>query len=262
MDLDGVLLFHNIAPDAPTEKLIFADEKKYRIAEWAGEFLQFLSDIPQSRVSFYSAMANRRNIAALDQIVLPNGKTAAQIATSESGEVRIFETDSTSGYRPVKDLKKLPFSISIDSAISIDDQDGNVADNQTRNFLHAFDFTLSDIYPERPYNLTNRYQREFFQARNELPRLAGLIHSALENMGESSWGFVDALSILQWQTPPGTSRVAGEQWASLPPVNESIFSESIYDSGIRLLTATKIGVASQHNGNCAKILTEDRPPQP
>jgi len=242
LDLDGVLIFKPAA-DAPPEKVIEADGKKYRVADWAGEFLQFLADIPNSRITFFSSLPNKRNIEALQKIVLPNGKTAVQIAIGENGELRIFDTElllNNEGHNQ-KDLDKLPFQFSRNRILLLDDQDGFIVRTQRRNYLRVSN--NSDAfghYPEIFEVFRERDKLIAERARIELPRLAAIINSALNTIGPDRDRFVEAISAIQWQTTPGD----GYQF---PKLNHENFSDETYAKGKQLL--------SEKSKDCVRLVT-------
>lgn len=109
VDLDGVLIFDRISNNAPENKIIIVSGHRYRLAEWSGEFLQFLSEIPGARVTFYSSGPKGSNVEVLKHIVLPNGKTAYEIALDGIDLPRIFERDFWIHNSRKKNLSSLPF---------------------------------------------------------------------------------------------------------------------------------------------------------
>ena len=86
VDLDGVLLFE-ITPEhpSPPDRILIANGDKFRIAEWATEFLQYLSEIPNVKVIIFSFGPTNRNQEAIEKIRLPNDKKLIDILTDDSG---------------------------------------------------------------------------------------------------------------------------------------------------------------------------------
>lgn len=243
VDLDGVLIFDRFSNNVPDTKIIYASGVKYRLAEWTGEFLQFLSEIPGARVSFYSSGTRERNLEVLEKILLPNGTKAISITSDKKEPPRIFSRDFWSSHSSVKNLTDLPINIDLNRATLIDDQDGNVPKEQLKNFIQIFSDSVTGNYPET-YDIQSGQLSESVIKRiqNELPRVAGLIALALKQSKMKNSDFSDALSALQWQVSPDDT-----EGLSVAKIKGEAFSTEIYKIGRRLLLLRK-------RNNCANSI--------
>jgi len=234
VDLDGVLLFIP-APYAPLKKTLIAAEEKYRIAEWGPEFLQYLSEIPNAQVSFFSFGSLERNIEAIQKIVLPNGKTAIDIATDlDTGFIRLVGREQVDEYEfemgnVSKDLSYLPFEISLKKAILIDDNYNSAPTSQKSNLLYVYNSTMG----EYPNLINNRYVYEEEHAlniRGELFRVTGIIQKVLE-AGKVDGNYVKALAQLLWKDGAPTESRQVRNYNS-----EVIFHKDMYQLGNSILS--------------------------
>lgn len=205
-DLDGVFL--NSPAASSTERIIVVAGARYRLADGAGELLQSLSQIPGARISFFSHATAERNAAALKAIVLPDGRSAFDLAAG-----RVFSTPALSRESgvDVKDLLKVAPDIDLKRAVLIDDQRNYAAKGQERNLLwlpdrqSRFAESVFEEYnvereagePEEAEDLA----RKFVSDRNKLLRARGIIEATLEKANAEKISFVEALSRLQWPTP-------------------------------------------------------------
>lgn len=205
VDFDNVVLFDmypsGTQPPPPPDKILIADGDKFRIAEGATEFLQYLSEIPNVKVIIFSFGQPNRNQEAIERIQLPNGKKLIEILTDDSGYVRLFGREQVEDYtsESTKDFTLFPFEFSLKRTILIDDQYGSAPNSQKSNLL----LVNNDVefqYPElddqgefRHYDKETalRIRREFF-------RITGIIHTVLE-AGKLDGDYTKALENIIWK---------------------------------------------------------------
>lgn len=208
VDIDGVLAFVEGRELQPAVQevlmrmgvLVVANGKIYRLAHGAGVFLQALSHISGSRIHFFSAHGRTgRTAEILGKIILPNGKSAWEIAHNilfRPSVVDMANVPDPEEYRPTqaifrtvragekeqkKDLRKVAHDVDLDRAILIDDLPTNVLRGQERNFLWC----------------------QFKNGPSELTRLRGLLDRAIHDARDRGIPIADALWALQWsQTSP------------------------------------------------------------
>jgi hypothetical protein len=205
VDFDNVMLFDmypfGTQPPPPPDKILIADGDKFRIAEGAPEFLQYLSEIPNVKVIIFSFGQPNRNQEAIERIQLPNGKKLIDILTDNSGYVRLFGTDQVKDYthESTKDFTIFPFKFSLKRTLLIDDQYGSAPNSQKSNLLLVNDNVMFE-YPEvddmgafRDYDKETalRIRREFF-------RITGIIHKVLE-AGKIDGDYTKALANIIWK---------------------------------------------------------------
>lgn len=207
VDIDGVLAFvegRSLPMDVQRVLLdmgvlVVANGKIYRLAHGAGAFLQSLSHISGSRISFFSAHGRTgRTAEILGKIVLPNGKSAWDIAHNilfgpsvlnvnrypEEDQERFRPTESVfrtlrGGEREQKkDLTKVDDDVDLSRTILIDDLPTNVLKGQEKNFLWC----------------------RFHHGPVELVRIRGLIDRAVDEARASGRPLADVLWELQWTT--------------------------------------------------------------
>lgn len=204
VDIDGVLAFvEGRELDPPVQDvllrmgvLVVANGKVYRLAHGAGTFLQALTHISGSRVSFYSAHGRTgRTAEILGKIILPNGKSAWEIAhnilfrPSVDDMAHVADPEAFRPSQPLfrtvrggekeqkKDLRKVARDIDLDRAILIDDLPTNVVRGQEKNFLWC----------------------QFRNGPLELTRIRGLIDRAIHDARDRGIPIADALWELQWK---------------------------------------------------------------
>jgi hypothetical protein len=208
-DLDGVLLYQ-VEPSAKVEgHVITAAGMTYLVTPGTVTLLDHLRAIPGVRLSFFSSSSELRNREALDQIKLPDGKSALQIAH------RVLSTGDMTAER-TKDLTKLNLpGFSLDRAILVDDWSIHGATGQKDNLLlvtpAAGDYdpdisVASNIpeevmkhRPERDWNL------ELKRERHKLTRVAAMIDIVLKASELTGTTVKEALNHLQYE-PSGEYR--------------------------------------------------------
>lgn len=173
VDIDGILFVDTNQGSRPND-VITVFGKKVRIAEGAREFLAALAADPRVRISFYSANFGERNKDGLKQIVLPDGKTALEIAGG-----RVYSKDDMvrGPQGDVKDLTRVAKGVNLSRAILIDDQIRYSAPGQERNLLLAW----------------------HADHHTRLARALGLLDKVLTESERAGTSPVDVLDALQWQ---------------------------------------------------------------
>jgi len=210
IDLDGVLLGNwKGGEPGPEDFVIEAIDGRYRVSDGAGEFLQSLLDIPNARVSFFSGGDEKRNLEALRQVKLPNGRSALEICQG-----RFFSHQHLTE-KSGKDLSIVAPDVDLRSAILIDDQEGYALKGQEKNMLWSIDRQLADYSGINSVGDLNRMlketegtpsassesedlKRDFLMDRNKLARARGIIAMAMETSTKRKISVVEALNQIQW----------------------------------------------------------------
>ncbi len=145
-DLDWTLVYPlENSHSANTAKVIWAQGKPYRITEWTSEVLGELSKKRDLRISFFSGGDKIRNIELLKQIILPNQKSAFDIAYKTLHEEDLIEINSDESLAFTSRFKKSLTKINpdLDRIILVDDSIGFTPPEQRRNQLwlgETYDF--------------------------------------------------------------------------------------------------------------------------
>lgn len=152
--------------------------KKYLLSDGAQDFIQTLAALPNVRVSFYSSGDAERNIAVLNQITLPDGRSAKDIA------YKILSRD----------------------AMEFDMEDFSNKKNLEKNFANLNQTLIVD--DASAYIKTNELSNQIIVANRmkggigDLEKAAGYISLSLHYAQEQKTNLVAAYqTILTTQTP-------------------------------------------------------------
>ena len=206
LDIDNVLTFADdraraLSPEVQEVLLRMgvlarANNKIYRVAHGAGVFIQALTHIHGSRVSFYSAHAQTgRTAEILGQIHLPNGKTAWKIAHNilfrpSTVQLRLLPPEHRMKYQAAWSI----FNPPPDSPQEKKDlMKVTWVPNLARTFL--FDDAIANAMPGQEKNLV--WSKPEFGVY-ELTRLRGLLDLALEKAKRRDQKPIDVMFELQW----------------------------------------------------------------
>lgn len=206
LDIDNVLTFadekaRQLSPEVAEVLLRMgilarANGKIYRVAHGAGVFIQALTHIHGSRVSFYSAHAQTgRTAEILGQIRLPNGKTAWKVAHNilfrpSTVQLRLLPPEHRMRYQSSWSL----FNPPPDSPQEKKDLlKVTWVPNLARTFL--FDDAIANAVPGQEKNLV--WSKPEFGVY-ELTRLRGLLDRALDKAKRKNLQPIDVMFELQW----------------------------------------------------------------
>jgi hypothetical protein len=213
-DLDSTLIF---LPPRAGDTVIEAAGKNYGVAPGAGAIVQSLLQIPEARVSFFSAYPLAiRNNEALNKILLPDGSAAKDIAFKVLHGTRAIKSSKTSdpvALQPLftlfwadikKDLSRVSEDLDLARSILIDDTHTNALKGQEKSLLWIHNFSED----------------------GELARARGLIEESLMKSERDGLSVNEALWQLQWKVESDTE---------LSYQSESANASSLYTGGEKLL---------------------------
>lgn len=256
IDLDWTLfyeIFDERQLSGRPARVLEHEGHRYVMTDDAPRFVQKLLSVPGARVSFFSGGDEARNRFLLEQLRLPDGRTAAEAA------FRVLSRDDLTPIEGVpdgasfskrfkKDLSKLASDAELARTILIDDQPGFALKGQEKNLLSlepTFDFAgnYNAVKQEMGRGLSLRFpapSRETWALeREKLARAAGLIDAALEKSAREGVSPRDALHSLQYD-PQGLKiyPFGHEQRTFYARGRELLKSAGACESGFSLLGAT------------------------
>lgn len=193
LDLDGTLIYS--FPSSEKIKLNVRNPSlgvdiPIGFAPGTTEFLMALSNIPEVKISFFSAGERWRNLIIIKHLMAPN------LQWRHFGTYRILSKTDLDNYE-CKDLKKITRNIDLSRTIMVDDMD-RVLEYQKGNLLK--------IYPGlAPSTFSNRCRDEnvsksLFRIRNNLVRALGLILMALDISKLTGSTIQESIYDLQWDS--------------------------------------------------------------
>ncbi|HLD98972.1 MAG TPA: hypothetical protein VJB59_01865 [Bdellovibrionota bacterium] len=174
---------------------------RYIVLDGAPEMIAAFSGLPDVKVSLFSRGNRARNLAVLEQLKLPDGRSAKDVA------YRIFSLEDAP--LPKKDLYKvIGKNGDIDRVIMIDDHLDYAVSGQHRNLLWL-------PHPEQPR--IHRYQ---------LVRATGLVLAVLELAKSTQKPIREILWNFQWKKD-GAERLVYRK--------ELLTDRSLYEKGMEFL---------------------------
>ena len=248
-DIDGVLVdranketVRHLYPDTKISELKAAGRvlelngHTYILNKGAEELVEYLSNIPGAKITFFSTGPKDRNIIFLNHFKTNKGKKFIDIAegrvlsydqalrVDENGKAHwaeLFEREQlnspieknvVSELKPFagpvkKDLTQIE-GLNLERAILIDDRTANAARGQEKNLLKV-DLLLTRQEPERvlrfldgheqPRVYRNKINEIYHSWSNRLMLTAGLIDEVLKNAKNKKISIAEALFRLQWK---------------------------------------------------------------
>jgi hypothetical protein len=199
-DLDDTLIrWVRPFPDEPLpEGAIPADgnhlKYSYRILDGAPELLQSLADRPNVRISFFSLGPAGRNEEILKKIILPDGRSAWDIA-----HLVLSDEDATPDGE--KDLSKINPDTS--RVLIVEDKSNSTIEAHRANILRIspkLKIFYSSLKEKWAGENTSRgtTPEEFVQQRNKLAFADGVIHETLDRVQALGISPVEALTQIQY----------------------------------------------------------------
>ncbi len=205
IDLDKTLIYSepNGPPETASTPFFTVEGTRYRFSDGAAEFIQYISTLPDARISFFSGGPKSRNLEVLNHLRLPNGKSALDVMYVLRSHNDLTTMPGVSKNAPVyerakKDLRKI--SANIDNTILVDDHRHYPLPGQEKN---AVWLQVED--PSVPESLE----------RNKLAYAAEVLREATEKKekeGISLVAAVDAITrnasgeIIPWNTVDNLTR--------------------------------------------------------
>jgi len=238
-DIDGVLVDRankeTVKHLYPPEKLellksagrvLELNEHIYILNNGAEELVEYLSEIPDAKITFFSTGPRDRNEIFLNHFKLNNGKKFIDVSegrlfsNEDALELSKLDDYSKTNYQsrinefvgPVKKDLTLINGIDLESAILIDDRVVNAARGQEKNLLKV-DLSLTR---EKPTAVLNYFLKEvkdkpmsyigrhFYNWNNRLMITAGIIDQVLKVSKLEKISTRDALWRTQWEKKSGS----------------------------------------------------------
>ncbi|MFT6633251.1 MAG: hypothetical protein ACJAS4_003221 [Bacteriovoracaceae bacterium] len=278
LDIDGVLVDRankeTVAYLYPPEKIqklklqnrvLQLNGHTYILNEGAGEFIDYLSKIKDSKITFFSTGPADRNKIFLETFRTSEGKRFIDIAEgrffSYGDAIRVTDTgeaftsanfekgnltkplskDYASKVKefigPVKKDITIIKGLNLERAILIDDRLPNATRGQEKNLLNV-DLTLTRQEPDRVLryiegipesraNIKGAIGKHYYSWSNRLMLTAGIIEQTIENAKKNKISIRDALWKIQWsESSKGlTPNLIPNKPASLFMRGEQVFSK-------------------------------------
>ncbi|MCB0367213.1 MAG: hypothetical protein H6624_08460 [Bdellovibrionaceae bacterium] len=203
-DLDWTLLYAVEKPILGDRHgtYIHTQEGYFRVADWAGQVLQFLDKHPGFRQSFYSGASEGRLMEAMEQIRLPDGRRAVDIAfriKSKADLVSVPDAPEEARFpdRFKKDMVRIDPIINLLRTIMVDDIYRFLPHAQEKNMLwlqETFDFVNSAAELGKG-EFQPPSSRHWSLERNKLLWVLGVLMTALEKAPRGD--YIDAVETVE-----------------------------------------------------------------
>lgn len=243
IDIDGVIIdrankdtIKHLYPPEEIAKLekqnrvikmvVRGEEHTYILNEGAREFLNYLDNMSDSRITFFSAGPRDRNLAFLKHFKSSSGKTFLEIAQNRLfSEEDIIKTSSPKGQKlqssisefegtAKKDIRIVP-GLDLDDAILIDDRLSNASRGQEKNLLNV-NLDISRRNPDDVLKYIDEVQAGkapsdvsigplLYAWKNKLALTTGIIEKAKQSAKDLNIPLKEALWRTQWESASNKS---------------------------------------------------------
>jgi len=200
---------------------------KYRVMDGASEILgSLLQDYPGAKISFFSAGPRNRNLQILQQLRLPDGRAALEIAYKVLSEEEL----TTVGKNRYKDLRLVVDGGGLNNLVLFDDKPSIILPGQEKNVLWIGD---KPEFHQVKLDEGRQSVRQFLQNRNKLVRARGVVEAAIEKAKQAKISLSEALWILQ----EGRLNTEGQ----ILRETSTLYDISFYRRGIRSFAKVNSG---------------------